>query len=150
GLVHEGLHTARDVTSCPGASSCNLAITASRELAAAITERLERPDAAALAGTDGTTIKISGCPNSCGQHHVADVGFHGGAKTVNGVTVPVYQLHLGGGIGADGAHFGRQVVKIPARRVPDAVVALLELYQAERAADEPARTFFRRVDPKRV
>lgn len=150
GLARAGVRTARDVTSCPGADTCNLAVTASRRLAAAVAERLERPDALALEGLAGASIKVSGCPNSCGQHHVADLGFHGGAKNVSGTTVPIYQLHLGGGVDGRGARFGRQVVKIVARRVPDAVVRLFELYGRERAEGESAADFFVRVDPKAV
>jgi sulfite reductase (NADPH) hemoprotein beta-component len=150
GLARTGVRTARDVTSCPGADTCNLAVTASRRLAAAVAERLEQPDALALEGLGGASIKVSGCPNSCGQHHVADLGFHGGAKNVSGTTVPIYQLHLGGGVDARGARFGRQVVKIVARRVPDAVVRLFELYGRERAGGESAADFFARVDPKAV
>jgi sulfite reductase beta subunit-like hemoprotein len=150
GLAELDRATARDVTSCPGAESCNLAVTGSRSLARAIAERLEGEDAHALRGFAKTTIKISGCPNSCGQHHVADLGFHGAVKTANGVAVPMYQLHLGGGIDADGARFGRQVVKIVARRVPDAVAALLELFESDARAEEEPAAFFKRVDPKRV
>ncbi len=150
GLARDGVHTARDVTSCPGAESCNLAVTASRKLADAIAERLGHEDTAGLAAMASTTIKISGCPNSCGQHHVADLGFHGAAKSSNGTTVPMYQLHLGGGVDANGARFGRQVVKIIARRVPDAVVRLLRLYETDREAGESVARFFARVDPKRV
>jgi sulfite reductase beta subunit-like hemoprotein len=105
---------------------------------------------ASSSGISGTAIKISGCPNSCGQHHVADIGWHGGAKTVDGTTYPVYQLHLGGGVDARGARFGRQVVKVVAQRVPDAVAALLKLYEAERKDDDTPTTFFEGVDPKRV
>ncbi|MGO9000298.1 MAG: nitrite/sulfite reductase [Polyangiaceae bacterium] len=142
--------TVRDVTSCPGAETCNLAVTGSRSLARAIADRLAGDDAHALRGFAKTTIKISGCPNSCGQHHIADLGFHGAVKSSNGVAVPMYQLHLGGGVDAAGARFGRQVVKIVARRVPDAVVALLGLFESDgRAGEEPA-AFFQRVDPKRV
>jgi sulfite reductase beta subunit-like hemoprotein len=97
-----------------------------------------------------TTIKISGCPNSCGQHHIADIGWHGAVKNVNGVAYPMYQLHLGGGIDEKGARFGRQVVKVVARRLPDAVACLLKLYDAERTDGEAPAEFFRRVDPKRV
>ncbi|HEU4407453.1 MAG TPA: nitrite/sulfite reductase [Polyangiaceae bacterium] len=150
GLARADVRTAHDVTSCPGADSCNLAVTGSRRLAAALTERLARPDAAGLAGLEGTSIKVSGCPNSCGQHHIADLGFHGGVKTVAGAAVPVYQLHLGGGVDAQGARFGRQVVKIFARRVPDAVVRLFELYGRDRAEGETPAAFFARVDPKAV
>jgi sulfite reductase beta subunit-like hemoprotein len=150
GLARTGVHTARDVTSCPGAESCNLAVTASRAVAGAISERLELPDVAHSAGMEKTIIKISGCPNSCGQHHIADIGWHGAAKTVSGTTYPMYQLHLGGGVDEGGARFGKQVVKVVARRVPDAVAVLLKLFEAERQQDETPASFFRRVDPKRV
>jgi sulfite reductase beta subunit-like hemoprotein len=149
GLARTDVHTARDVTSCPGAETCNLAVTGSRSVAGAISRRLEESDAAELALGEAT-IKVSGCPNSCGQHHIADIGWHGGAKTVGDTTYPVYQLHLGGGVDASGARFGRQVVKVIARRVPDAVVTLLRLYKSERADGESPADFFRRVDPKRV
>jgi sulfite reductase (ferredoxin) len=142
--------TARDVTSCPGAETCNLAVTGSRSLARAIGDRLGDEQTHALRAFAKTTIKISGCPNSCGQHHVADLGFHGAVKTSNGVAVPMYQLHLGGGVDANGARFGRQVVKIIARRVPDAVVALLGLFESDGKAGEEPAAFFQRIDPKRV
>jgi sulfite reductase beta subunit-like hemoprotein len=150
GLALTDVHTAKDVTSCPGAESCNLAVTSSRNVARAISERLELPDVAGNQAMADTTIKISGCPNSCGQHHIADIGWHGAAKTVNGTTYPMYQLHLGGGIDENGARFGRQVVKVVARRVPDAVAALVKLFEAEHQEGETPAQFYRRVDPKRV
>jgi sulfite reductase (ferredoxin) len=150
GLARLDLHTARDVTSCPGADTCNLAVTTSRQVATAITARLEKENASDLSAMKSTVIKVSGCPNSCGQHHVADIGFHGGAKTVAGVTYPVYQLHLGGGVDANGARFGRQVVKLVASRVPDAVVKMLALYETDHAENETPATYFHRVDPKKV
>jgi sulfite reductase beta subunit-like hemoprotein len=150
GLARNDVHTAGDVTSCPGAESCNLAVTSSRNVARAISERLELPDVSSSAGLADTTIKISGCPNSCGQHHIADIGWHGAAKTVNGTAYPMYQLHLGGGVDAGGARFGRQVVKVVARRVPEAVAVLLKLYETERTDGETPADFYRRVDPKRV
>jgi sulfite reductase (ferredoxin) len=150
GLARNGVHTAGDVTSCPGAESCNLAVTSSRNVARAISERLELADVSGATSLADTTIKISGCPNSCGQHHVADIGWHGAAKTVNGTTYPMYQLHLGGGVDAGGARFGRQVVKVVAQRVPEAVAVLLKLYDTERTEGETTADFYRRVDPKRV
>ncbi|HVJ91368.1 MAG TPA: nitrite/sulfite reductase [Labilithrix sp.] len=150
GLARLDLHTARDVTACQGADTCNLAVTSSRAVAQAVTDKLEAEGLGAHGPSAKTLIKISGCPNSCGQHHIADLGFHGGAKNVAGATFPVYQLHLGGGVDARGARFGRQVVKIVARRVPDAVVALLGLYDAEHAEGESPAAFFERVDAKRV
>jgi sulfite reductase beta subunit-like hemoprotein len=151
-LARLDVHTARDVTSCPGAESCALAVTGSRKLAGAITERLEKSDVDGLLGLAGTVIKVSGCPNSCGQHHIADIGFHGGAKRdMNaGTTYPIYQLHLGGGVDANGAYFGRQVVKVLARRAPEAVVLLLRLFETDKKPDDTPKAFFRTVDPKRV
>ncbi len=150
GLARLDLHTARDVTSCQGADTCNLAVTSSRAVAQAITDKLEAEGLGAHGDVAKTLIKVSGCPNSCGQHHIADLGFHGGAKTVGKDVVPVYQLHLGGGVDARGARFGRQVVKVIARRVPDAVVRLLARYDAERQPGETPAAFFERIDAKRV
>jgi sulfite reductase beta subunit-like hemoprotein len=151
-LARLHIHTARDVTSCPGADTCNLAVTASRRVASAIAERLDEPDARDLSAIAKTTLKVSGCPNSCGQHHIADIGFHGGAKTFHaeGRTVPIYQLHLGGGVDEHGARFGKQIVKLIARRVPEAVVRLLRLYDTHHAGGESPTAFFARVDPKLV
>ena len=152
GLAKDGARTIADVTSCPGADTCNLAVTQSRELATALTSALEAPGGHAEAVRAASTldIKISGCPNSCGQHHVAAIGFHGTMRRVGDRTVPEYQLHLGGGIGEGGAEFGRQIVKLPARRTADALCRLLELYLAERTEGEPALAFFRRVDEAAV
>jgi sulfite reductase (NADPH) hemoprotein beta-component len=150
GLARLDLHTARDVTACQGADTCNLAVTSSRAVAKSISEKLEAEGLGAVGDAAKTLIKVSGCPNSCGQHHIADLGFHGGAKTVGPLTVPVYQLHLGGGVDGNGARFGRQVVKIIARRVPEAVLVLLKLYEAERNPGESPAAFFERVDGKRV
>lgn len=150
GLMRQDLHTVRDVTSCQGADTCNLAVTSSRAVASAITARLEAEGLGAEGDGAKTLIKISGCPNSCGQHHIADLGFHGGAKNTGDGAVPVYQLHLGGGVDERGARFGRQVVKIVARRVPEAVVRLLKFYESERTAGESPTAFFERVDGKKV
>ncbi|MBI1951418.1 MAG: nitrite/sulfite reductase [Acidobacteria bacterium] len=143
-----------DPTSCPGAESCKIAVTGSRELALAVKDSLT---AAAgnggkdlIAAASDLRIKISGCPNSCGQHHVAGIGFHGAAKHVGDRGVPAYQMLLGGSVDGEGAHFGRRSVKIPARRVPEALARLLALYRDERAPDETALAFFKRVDLERV
>jgi sulfite reductase beta subunit-like hemoprotein len=149
-LARLHVHTARDVTSCPGADTCNLAVTASRRLGAAIGTRLEQSDVEGLAALQGTVIKISGCPNGCGQHHIAGIGFHGGAKKEGGVAYPVYQLHLGGGVDENGAFFGRNIVKIIAPRAPEAVTLLLRLYETDRLEGETPTSFYRRVDAKRV
>ncbi|HXU70937.1 MAG TPA: nitrite/sulfite reductase [Polyangia bacterium] len=153
GLGRAGARTIHDVTSCPGADTCNLAVTRSRELTTAVENALSAAtgeSAEAVKAAEALDIKISGCPNSCGQHHVAALGFHGTMRRVGGVAVPEYQLHLGGGIAREGATFGRQIVKLAARRVPDAVLRLLELYRKERNEGEAPLQYFRRVEPEVV
>ena len=143
-----------DVTACPGADTCNLAVTGSRELALALTRKIREAGSngahAAVAAADQLSIKVSGCPNSCGQHHIAGIGFHGTVRRLGGKVLPEYQLHLGGGIDGSGATFGRHVVKVPARRAPDALIRLLVLYERERNAGEPPHLFFRRCDEAAV
>lgn len=152
GLGAPDARTVADVTTCPGAETCNLAVTASRQVGAAITARLESDPslADALVAARDATVKVSGCPNSCGQHHIATLGWHGAARRAGDRTAPVYQLHLGGGFDDDGARFGRQVVKVPARRVPEAMARLLKLYAAERAEGDTPDRFFRDLAGARV
>jgi sulfite reductase (ferredoxin) len=147
GLGESSAGSALDVTSCPGADTCALGITSSRGLARAVRAALV-PLAANGVGEalEGVTIKISGCPNSCGQHHIANIGLHGVAKTIDGKQVPAYQLHLGGAIGAGTARIGTALDKIPARRAPEAVAALLRWYGTERAPGEALPDFFARQE----
>ena len=149
GLGRAGAGTASHVTSCPGAESCKLAVTQSRGLGRLLELHLrERPElAGALPGAD---LKVSGCPNGCGQHHVATIGFQGSARKVDGRAVPQYFVLVGGAVSAGGARFGRLAAKIPARRVPAAVERLAALYVAERAPGEDAAAFFARVEPARA
>ena len=127
GLAKAGANTLADVTSCPGASSCKLAVTHSRGLASVLTEVLDaRPDLVAAA--TGLDIKVSGCPHGCGQHYIAGIGFQGGMRKVAGRPAPQYLVYVGGGIGAAGASFGRLVGKVPARKVAAALEKLLDLY----------------------
>jgi sulfite reductase beta subunit-like hemoprotein len=143
-----------DPTSCPGAESCKIAVTGSRELVQSVKQVLQ--DQAGNGGRDliaaaaDLRIKVSGCPNSCGQHHVAGIGFHGAARNIEGRLVPVYQMFLGGSVDGDGAHFGVRSVKIPARRVPQAITRLLALFRDERKPEETALAFFKRVEAERV
>jgi sulfite reductase (NADPH) hemoprotein beta-component len=150
GLGQAGAGTAADVTSCPGAESCRLAVTQSRGLGRLLTESLgERPDLVASAGD--LRIKISGCPNGCGLHHVAGIGFQGSVRKLGSRVIPQYFVMLGGGVDREGvAHFGRIAAKVPARRVPEAVSRLVAVYRDERASGEGAADFFRRLPPDRV
>jgi sulfite reductase beta subunit-like hemoprotein len=150
GLARSGAGTINDVTSCPGAESCRLAVTQSRGLARLIEESFERQSPKLLRAASDARIKISGCPNGCGQHHVATIGFQGSVRKLGDRAVPQYFLMLGGGQGQDGACFGKLTAKIPARRVPEAIERLLQLYAAERAHGESARAFFHRLETARA
>jgi sulfite reductase beta subunit-like hemoprotein len=135
-----------DVVSCPGAESCKLAVTQSRGLGRVLTEHLSaRPDLVDLVPSGD--IKISGCPNGCGQHHVASIGFQGSVRKVAGKAIPQYFVLVGGGSTDKGAHFGKVVAKIPVNRLTAAVDRLLDLYKEQREGDENLGAFFRRVSP---
>jgi len=137
--------TIADVASCPGAESCRLAVTQSRGLGRLVEDYLRaRPEL--IAAADGARIKISGCPNGCGQHHVATIGFQGSVRRVGGRAVPQYFVMVGGGTTADGAAFGRLAAKVPARRIPDVIERLLDMYLKERREGESAPSFFARVE----
>jgi len=147
GLAEAG--TVADVASCPGAESCRLAVTQSRGLGRLLEETLRsRPDLVDAA--DGARIKISGCPNGCGQHHVAAFGFQGSVRRVDGRPVPQYFVLVGGGANSQGAAFGRLAAKVPARRIPQVVERLIAMYGREKAAGESANDFFARVPVERV
>jgi sulfite reductase (NADPH) hemoprotein beta-component len=141
--------TVADVTSCPGAESCRLAVTQSRGLGRVAGELLRsRPDLVAIA--PDLQLKVSGCPNGCGLHHVAGIGFQGSVRKVGGRAVPQYFVQIGGGVTASGATFGRLAAKIPARRVTEAIERLIRLYARDRRDGESATAFFQRVEPTAV
>lgn len=143
GLANAG--TIADVVSCPGAESCRLAVTQSRGLGRLLGDHL-RAQADTAESVGAADIKISGCPNGCGLHHVAAIGFQGSIRKLGTRAVPQYFVMAGGGADAEGAAFGRIVAKIPARRCPEAVDRLVALYQAGRRADEGLAAFMRRAD----
>jgi sulfite reductase (NADPH) hemoprotein beta-component len=136
-----------DVVSCPGAESCRLAVTQSRGLGRMLTEHLSgRPDLVDLVPSGD--IKISGCPNGCGQHHVGSIGFQGSVRKVAGRAIPQYFVLVGGGCTDEGvAHFGKVVSKVPVHRLTDALDRLLDLYRSQREGEEDLGAFFRRVPP---
>jgi sulfite reductase beta subunit-like hemoprotein len=141
--------TIADVTSCPGAESCKLAVTQSRGLGKYLGDLLrERPDLVAAA--PDMQIKISGCPNGCGRHHIAGLGFQGSVRKLGGKAVPQYFVMVGGGPDGDGVKFGRLAAKIPARRITEALERLIALYAKERDKGESATSFFMRVELARV
>ncbi len=137
GLGHSGAMGIGNVVSCPGADTCNLAITASHALARVLAEELQkRKDLWLAEDLKDLTIKVSGCPNACGQHHVAAIGLYGGSKRVGGRAVPYYRLLVGGEVSEGAARFGKLVAEIPAKNVPAAVLRIIDLYRARRTENE--------------
>ncbi len=142
GMAEAGAELSRDVVSCPGADTCNLAVTQSRGLANAIGDALE---AAGLGEVEGVRTNISGCTNSCGQHHVADIGFFGAERRAHGKSAPGYQMLLGGHIGEEKIEFGAKALRLPAKAAPEAVVRVVGRYAEERSFGEPFHIWLERV-----
>jgi sulfite reductase beta subunit-like hemoprotein len=142
GMARPGAELARDVVACPGADTCNIAVTQSRGLAKAIGEALEEEG---LAEVGGVRINISGCTNSCGQHHASDIGFFGAERRANGRSAPGYQMLLGGYVGEEQIHFGEKATRLPAKAAPQAVVRVVRQFAAERNAGENFRGWMDRV-----
>lgn len=134
-LHTSGAELSRDVVSCPGADTCNLAVTQSRGLAKAISDALEENG---LAEVGGIRINISGCTNSCGQHHIADIGLMGAERRAHGRPAPGYQLYLGGKIGDLQVEFGTKAGRLPAKKAPEAVCEIISKYVNEK---QPAESF---------
>lgn len=141
GMARPGAELARDVVACPGADTCNIAVTQSRGLAKAIGEALE---AEGLAEVGGVRINISGCTNSCGQHHAADIGFFGAERRAHGRSAPGYQMLLGGYVGQEQIHFGDKALRLPAKAAPEATVRVVRRFNDERDAGETFRSWLDR------
>jgi sulfite reductase beta subunit-like hemoprotein len=142
GMAEPGAELARDVVACPGADTCNLAVTQSRGVADDIGTALEE---AGLADVGGIRINISGCTNSCGQHHIADIGFLGVERRAHGQSAPGYQLLLGGRVGQAEVEFGTKALRLPARNAGQAAVRVVGRFAAEREAGEPFGDWLDRV-----
>ncbi len=143
-LAGSGADEITDVVSCPGTDSCKLGITSSMGLNRAVQERIEE-----MQLTDPLTrqiqIKMSGCPNGCGQHHIGSIGFYGASLKVGGRQVPAYIPHVGGN-GLGKVVFGQRLKsRLPAKRVPDAVERWIRLYESERADGETFNQYVERM-----
>jgi sulfite reductase beta subunit-like hemoprotein len=145
GLGEPGSREISDVVSCPGTDSCKLGITSSMGLNEAVQERIEQ-----MGITDPLTrqihIKMSGCPNGCAQHHVASIGFYGASLKVGEHTIPAYIPHVGGRYeGSDVAFGARLKLRLPAKRVPEAVERWIRHYESARQDGEAWDAFAQRV-----
>jgi sulfite reductase beta subunit-like hemoprotein len=148
-LAEPGADEIGDVVSCPGTDSCKLGITSSMGLNAAIHQRL-----AEMEIDDPLTkrihIKMSGCPNGCSQHHIANIGFYGASLKVGERQVPAYIPHVGGQYEGGKVAYGERLKsRLPAKRVPDAVERWIRFYEDERTEGEVFNAFVARVGAKR-
>ena len=152
GLNEPGAHQISNVVSCPGTDSCKLGITSSMGLARAIRDELGTWNG--LLEDDGVkkiSIKMSGCPNGCGLHHIANIGFHGAAiKGPDGSQIPAYEMFLGGNYGdnrVEDSRIGTRIpkVKVPAKLAPGLVREIASYYKEHRQADESFNGFLDRV-----
>jgi sulfite reductase beta subunit-like hemoprotein len=149
GLADAGANTVSDVVSCPGTDSCKLGITASMGLNQALQERVEE-----LQISDPLSrkihLKISGCPNGCSQHHLGTIGFYGASIKVGGHQMPAYIPHIGGNTRDGRVVYGQRLkVRLPAKRVPDAVERWIRMYEEEREAGEEFIDYAERVGTSR-
>ena len=149
GFAESGAHEVTDVVSCPGTDSCKLGITSSMGLGKAVIEELHDMEIDDPL-TKKMHVKMSGCPNGCGQHHIADIGFHGAATKGPGGQVPAYELYVGGAYGDADTRLGQRVAKtrIPAKAVPQALRKAIRYYEAERQDGEEFKNFAERVGPE--
>jgi sulfite reductase beta subunit-like hemoprotein len=148
-LGDSGAHEITDVVSCPGTDSCKLGITSSTGLGRALEETIGEEIDLQDPLIKRMHVKMSGCPNGCGQHHVADIGFHGAAMKAPGGQVPAYELFLGGSYEEGDARFGLRVrTKVPAKSTPEALKRILGYYKEQRNDGELFKDFAARVGAK--
>src|SRR5215217_364999 len=133
GLANPGALTIASAVGCSGTTSCNLAITNSHRLAKEVQRKFLELGLDIDDSLRDATIKISGCPNSCGQHEIATIGFFGGATRMNNTMTPTYTMLFGGSAGEEG-ELGKAVMRVPAKRVIDTALKIIELYKNERGA----------------
>jgi sulfite reductase (ferredoxin) len=143
-------NTIANVVACPGTDTCKLGISSSRGLAGELRNRLTAKLAAGQIdpAIRNLRIKMSGCFNSCGQHHVADLGFYGNSRNVGGYTVPHFQVMLGGMWEKNGGSYALAMGSVPSKRIPELVDTLTTKYVAERTADESFQAYCHRIGKK--
>lgn len=150
GLNGSAANTIVDVTSCPGTDTCKLGIASSRGLAGELRRRLGERFHTLDVAVQGMRIKVSGCFNSCGQHHVADIGFYGISRKINGVTVPHFQVILGGRWKGNAESFGLAMAAVPSKNIPLVVDRLTERYVSDRQGEETFQDFVSRVGKRDI
>lgn len=143
-LADPGFDSIADITACPGTDTCNLAVTNSTAISLILEDVLQK-EYPELVRNSEIRIKISGCMNACGQHMIAQIGFHGSSIKHGNLVVPALQVVLGGGVAPNGEGFiAEKVIKLPSKRIPDAVRTLLNDYQGNSNDGEYFNEYFLR------
>lgn len=150
GLGEPGAGTIVDVTACPGTDTCKLGISSSRGLAGELRTQLAAQSMNLDESIKNFRIKISGCFNSCGQHHVADLGFYGNSRKVNGYTVPHFQVVLGGQWVENAGSYGLAMGAVPSKNVPAVIERITGNYVSNRDGDESFQDYVKRIGKKAV
>ncbi|MBT5077887.1 MAG: nitrite/sulfite reductase [Candidatus Marinimicrobia bacterium] len=149
GLATPDAGTIVDVTSCPGTDTCKLGIASSRGLAGELRLQLAQKSLELDKAIKGLRIKVSGCFNSCGQHHIADIGFYGNSRNIKGFKVPHFQVVLGGEWKNNGGSYGMAIGAVPSKRIPKCVTLITESFIKERLNfDESFQGYVGRVGKK--
>ena len=144
-LGRPGAGSIIDVVACPGTDTCKLGISSSRGLAAELEKRLAQKSMEFDESVRNLHIKISGCFNSCGQHHVADLGFYGVSRKIAGYAVPHFQVVLGGEWTRNAASYGLPILAIPSKRIPETVERITERFLSDRQKGESFQKFVKRI-----
>jgi sulfite reductase (ferredoxin) len=150
GLGAADAATIVDVTACPGTDTCKLGIASSRGLARELRVRLGEKSLQLDEAVKNLRIKVSGCFNSCGQHHIADIGFYGINRNVKGFQVPHFQVILGGKFQDNAGEYGVAIGAVPSKRIPEAVLSITEFYVRQRRKDERFQEFVARIGKKAI
>ncbi len=136
-----------DTVACPGTDSCKMGITSSQGVGVAISAAakewaIDDPLVQQI------SVKSSGCPNGCGQHHLASIGLQGSSFSANNATIPCFDIFLGGGGYVGGGKYGTRVARVPSKRTPEAIRKIIQYYQDNRESGEEFVTFVDRIGPK--
>ncbi len=149
-LATPGAGTIVDITACPGTDTCKLGIAASRGVAGELRSHLTAKRDTLPDSVKGLKIKASGCFNSCGQHHLSDLGFYGNSRKVGNYAVPHFQVVLGGQWEENGGAYGMMMGAVPSKRIPELVDSLTDTFVQQREGDESFRQWIARLGKKEV
>jgi sulfite reductase (ferredoxin) len=149
-LNEPGAGTIVDIVACPGTDTCKLGISSSRGLAGELRNRLAAKSFNLDQSIKNLRIKISGCFNSCGQHHISDLGFYGVSRNINNRKVPHFQVVLGGQWQNNAGTYGLALISIPSKRIPDVVDRITERFVRERQHMESFQSFIKRIGKREL